>query len=364
MYFSSIRLYNFRNLCDDEISLKGKDIFLVGENAQGKSNFLESLYFCSFASSFRGAKDAGLIRNGEKNCAVSAHLEDSPDKNIQIKIENGKKQILIDEKRCEDRKRLLSVIPSIIFCHEDMEFVRGGQERRRWFFDQNRSLYDGVYLDELRRYKRILKTRNAVLKEIRETGDLSKQEILEILDPQLVECGLNLIKKRNEEISLFSDIFNLYYKEIANIENIYIQYKTSWHDSSIDTVLEHIKQKRDTEIKLSVTLSGPHRDKYIFMRDANEFDTNASTGQRRLLALLLRLAQARRFLSMTGNKPVLLLDDVLLELDGKKREKFLKMLPDYGQAFYTFLPEEPYQNYLKEDTKVFFVNGGKLDSNR
>jgi DNA replication and repair protein RecF len=347
-------------LYNDEILLREKDVFLVGENAQGKSNFLEALYFCSFASSFRGAKDAQLIKNSEKICSVSAVLDDSPDKHIQIKIENGKKQVLIDEKRCEDRKQLLSVIPSIVFCHEDMEFVSGGQERRRWFFDQNRSLYDIVYLEELRRYKKLLRTRNIVLKEIRETGDISKKDILEILNPQIVECGLNLTKKRKEENAQFSDIFKTYYSEIACIENINIQYKSSWPDTDMNTILEYIKQKQEIEIKTSITLSGPHRDKYNFMCGNNEFAETASMGQKRLLALLLRLAQARRFSFMTGKKPVLLLDDVLLELDGKKREKFLSLMPEYSQAFYTFLPEEPYQNYRKDSVQIFFVNNGVL----
>jgi DNA replication and repair protein RecF len=110
-----------------------------------------------------------------------------------------------------------------------------------------------------------------------------------------------------------------------------------------------------------LTLSGPHRDRYLFTRKGLEFSSKASTGQRRLLALLLRSAQAQRFSSLTGRQPVLLLDDVLLELDGEKRRRFLERMPPYDQAFYTFLPGEPYSQYLKPGTVLFHVEKGSLD---
>jgi DNA replication and repair protein RecF len=360
MYFSSIRLYCFRNLCDEEISLRGKDIFLVGENAQGKSNFLESVYFCSFASSFRNAPLVQLVKSGGTECSVAASLLESGGEQLLIKVEGGKKQNFLDGKRCVDRKKLLFVIPSIVFCHEDLSFINGGQERRRWFFDQNKSLYDTVYLDDLRRYKKILKTRNFLLKEIKETNSAKKKEVLDMLDPQLVEYGLQLVRKREEETKWFSPLFQQYFEEISRLPNIGVQYKPDWRETDNNLVLEHVQKKRETEIRFGTTLSGPHRDKYFFKKDNAEFSETASTGQKRLLALLLRVVQAQRFSAITGKKPVLLLDDVLLELDGKKREKFLYFLPEYNQAFYTFLPEEPYKKYHKFDTQIFRVHEGKL----
>jgi DNA replication and repair protein RecF len=121
-----------------------------------------------------------------------------------------------------------------------------------------------------------------------------------------------------------------------------------------------LEEKRDQEKALGLSLSGPHRDRFIFIRKEAEFSAKASTGQRRLLALLLRVAQARRFSLMTGKNPVLLVDDVLLELDPEKRRKFLSLMPEYDQAFYTFLPGEPYEQYRREDTLVYHVAGGVL----
>ena len=139
-----------------------------------------------------------------------------------------------------------------------------------------------------------------------------------------------------------------------------MKYDPSWKESGYDTAAEMLLQRRDRDIAAGISLSGPHRDRYTFVRDGTEFAGKASTGQRRLLALLLRTAQARRFSEMTGRNPVLLLDDVLLEMDGEKRRRFLLNLPDYDQAFFTFLPEEPFQQYRNEDTLVYYVSGGKI----
>jgi DNA replication and repair protein RecF len=241
-----------------------------------------------------------------------------------------------------------------------MDFVSGNPERRRWFFDQNKCLYDLIYLEDLRKYKKILKTRNSVLKECKETRNNEKEGILDTIDIQLAEYGKKLIEKRAEEARCFSRIFQELYETVSGIDGISIKYNSSWKEKTESEVIMLMRQRREQEIFFGSTTSGPHRDRYIFMRDGSVFSDTASTGQRRLLALLLRIAQAQRFCEMTGKNPVLLLDDVLLELDGEKRKKFLSVMPAYEQAFYTFLPEEAYQSYKKDDTLIFDVDDGNF----
>jgi DNA replication and repair protein RecF len=374
MIFSSLRTSGFRNLADAEVFTGGRDVFLIGENGQGKTNFLEALYFCSYASSFRGVRDPDMARKGEKNFSAAVKITEqifpgglfdgeAPEsaalaREVLIKCEKGKKTVLIDGKRVEDRKELISVAPCIVFCHEDMEFVSGSPERRRWFFDQSLSLYDPVYLDDLRRFRRVLKSRNSLLRENslrRFQGSIG--EVLDALDSQMIEYGLKLMEKRESAAVLFSRIFGPLYREVAGIDKIAVQYSPSW--KSPDPA-DALRERRPADLAAGISLCGPHRDRYLFAQDGLEFSTSASTGQRRLLALLLRLAQARRYSDMTGKKPALLLDDVLLEMDGEKRKRFISVLPDYDQAFYTFLPEEPFQHYRKSDTIVYRVNGGAV----
>jgi DNA replication and repair protein RecF len=313
-------------------------------------------------------------------------------KTVLVKYEKSRKSIVLDGKKIEDRKDLLETVPCVVFCHEDMEFVSGSQERRRWFFDQTQSLYDPVYLDDLRKYKRVLKARNALLRDCRlgVSGRSAAEDVLDALDPQLVEYGLRLMEKRRKEAERFSAVFGALYGEVSGIDGVGVAYLSSWKESSRKSLVlpdpsrypsaegylegsdiaGFLAARRDMDISAGLTARGPHRDRYMFVRkgpgDASlardgDFSAAASTGQRRLLALLLRVAQARCFSDMTGKTPVRLLDDVLLELDGDKRRRFLGVMPQYEQAFFTFLPEEPYDKYRKSDTLVYYVNSGVVD---
>jgi DNA replication and repair protein RecF len=349
----ALRTVGFRNLADEEVRTDAGDIFLVGENGQGKTNFLEAVYFCSYGSTFRTSKDADLVRNGEKDCAVIASLSGCGYDRVSARMEGGKKAILLEGKRIEDRKVLLSTVAPIVFCHDDMDFIAGAPERRRWFFDQSLCIYDADYLDELRKYRKILRTRNAVLKE-------GKVSMLEFLDLQLIESGLKLMEKRRTAAGFFSEAFLPLYEAVSGLSGVSVRYGPSWKTEDPEDIAASLREKREAELGLGTSLSGPHRDRYAFVRDGSDFAAKASTGQRRLLALLLRATQALRYRQTTGRKPLLLLDDVLLELDPEKRRRFLSVLPEYEQAFFTFLPEEPYERYRKEGTLVYTVAGGRI----
>jgi DNA replication and repair protein RecF len=369
------------------VDVATRDVFLVGENGQGKTNFLEALYYCAYASSFRGINDNEIAQNGHKDFSAAVTifgvskssaaktlepfpegLEGSDDtKNTQskilIKFERGKKNVFIDGKKIEGRNELLSVVPCIVFCHEVMEFVAGSPERQRWFFDQVLSLYDPVYLDDLRCYRRVLKSRNSVLRDYaRHKLDGSPDTLLDALDQQCTVYGLRLMEKRETAARLFSGIFEKLYREVSGIADVNVQYLPSWKCNDEGGALDLLRKRRAAELAAGISLSGPHRDRYVFACGGADFAATASTGQRRLLALLLRVAQARRFSEMTGRNPILLLDDVLLEMDGEKRRRFIAALPDYDQALYTFLPEEPFQNYRKEDTLVYYVRKGQMEA--
>jgi DNA replication and repair protein RecF len=366
MAFDTLRTAAFRNLMDMEVDIAAQDVFLIGENGQGKTNFLEALYFCSYAASFRGARDSEVALIGKKDFSAEVKLSTALYGRILVKFEREKKTVFLDGKKAEDRKELLEINPCIVFCHEDMDFIAGTPERRRWFFDQNLSLYDPVYLEDLRRYRKALKTRNVLLREaqVKQSRLSSLGGVLDAVDPQLAIYGLRLMEKREESARLFSETFGTLYEAVAGIGGIAVTYTPSWNvkAASTDSLLERLGERREADLSAGSTLSGPHRDRYGFTRLGSDFASRASTGQRRLLALLLRIAQASRFFAMTGRKPVLLLDDVLLELDPEKRRRFLSALPAYDQAFYTFLPEEPYERYGKSGALVYAVRGGRIVS--
>lgn len=363
MPFLSLSLYNFRNLKNDKIDLSYKEVFFVGENGQGKSNLLESLYYSAYGSSFRTHTDGQIIKENEPNFSLRALYTNDKESTQQISIiyEKGKKVIEKNGKKIKDRKELINTIPCVVFCHDDMRFATGEPEFRRFFLDQSLTMYDALYIDDLRNYRKILKTRNLVLKEC-------KYEMLDIYDMQLAQKGIEIQKKRKKAIFQFNEIFGELYENISGIEGVSIAYMPSWKEikqevgsriPGVNDVIQILKDRREQDKIMNTTLSGPHRDKIVFMKNGKLFVPTASTGQCRLISLLLRVSQAVYYTRVTGSKPVLLMDDVMLELDPSKRQKLTAMLPEYDQLFCTFLPGEPYENYRKEHTKVYFIKNGE-----
>ena len=357
----SVSYYNYRNLTNETISLLSKEIFFVGENGQGKSNLLESVYYSAYGSSFRTHADAEIVKKGESSFSVRTMYKDENENtsSILIALENGKKRIEKNGKRVQDRKELINTMPCVLFCHDDLEFVVGEPERRRFFIDQSLSMYDVMYIDVMRRYKRILKSRNLSLKE-------QHYDMLDAYDLQLVQNGVEIERKRRDAIFQFNQIFGKLYEEITGIDGISIKYEPSWKMKeniipSQDEILFLLQEKRDMDRMIGTTMSGPHRDRIRFIRNGENFVPEASTGQRRLIAILLRVAQALFYTQEVGKKPILLMDDVLLELDPDKRQSVTLHLPEYDQLFCTFLPGEPYERYQHSTTKVFEIKEGKWE---
>ncbi|MCI6257797.1 MAG: DNA replication and repair protein RecF [Treponema sp.] len=366
MPFLNLSLYNFRNLKNDTIDLLAKEVYFVGENGQGKSNLLEALYFSAYGNSFRTNSDSEIVRKEESIFKIRAFFKtESITQSISILYENSRKKVEKNGKRISDRKELINTIPCVLFCHDDLSFAVGEPEKRRFFIDQSLSMYDVLYLDFLRRYKKVLKSRNAILKE-------HNYNLLDVYNKQLIENGLMIQKKRKDMIFQFNEIFGKLYEQISGIEGLTINYEPSWkeiednvgsHFPSSQEIFELLKSKEEHDKIMETTLSGPHRDRIRFMKDKKPFIPTASTGQRRLISLLLRTAQAVFYTKMTGKKPVLLMDDVMLELDPEKRKKLTNLLPEYDQMFCTFLPGEPYENYKHSTTKVYFLNKGEWSEN-
>ena len=373
--FLSLQLYNFRNLENSSIDLSAKEVFFVGQNGQGKSNLLEALYFSSYGNSFRTHVESEIVKKNESEMSVRSMFreENGSIHTTALQIKPKSKKIEKDGKFIQDRKELINTMPCVLYNHDDLDFAVGEPERRRFFLDQSLSMYDVMYIDLIRKYKKILKSRNNCLKE-------KNYNLLEVYDTQLVMSGLEIQKKRKDAVFKFNQIFGNIYEEVTGIEGVKIRYNPSWKKESDDDdstfgdlnvpsmekVMEKLFLSREAEKIMCTTMSGPHRDRILFERKSEPFIPTASTGQRRLIALILRTAQAVYYKQVTGKKPVLLMDDVMLELDPEKRRKFTCVLPDYDQLFCTFLPGEPYENYKKQDTKIFKIENGKwkMESNK
>ena len=371
MPFCSLSTVNFRNLANATIDLFAREVFFTGENGQGKSNLLEALYFSSYGASFRTHLDGEMIRKGEGGMSVRTLYKGADDEGHTsfISLEGSRKKMERDGKMIRDRKDLVSAMPCVLYSHDDLDFAKGSPERKRFFVDQTLSMYDVLYIDLMRRYKRILKSRNLCLKE-------HNLPLLDSYDLQLAQNGLEIQKRRKMALFKFREIFSRLYEDVSGLAGVTIRYLPSWKKTladsaeegiatasasnlpSLDDVLARLRDMRLVDEKMGTTMTGPHRDRIEFEKNGVPFIPLASMGQRRLVALVLRTAQAVYFTEETRRKPVLLMDDVLLELDPGKRERMTALLPDYEQLFCTFLPGEPWRNYIRSETKVYEIQAG------
>lgn len=356
MHFLSLTINNFRNISSATINTDAEDIVLQGINGQGKTNLLESIYTLCYGSSFRTTNFKECIEHGCNGFSIKGvFINDYDEKEvIQITYQDGKRKITIDGKEIKDRKELIYLFPCIVFCHEDINFIKGEPEERRRFFDQMMSLYSPVFFDCLRSYKTILAQRNAAIKS-------QQYSLVSLYNERLASFGLEIMRQRTEAVYVFNQIFPKLFSDVSKTDLILeIDYQPSWKDlSDVDEIVSYLEDSIDRDVKMNTTTSGIHRDRFVIKSQYGNFSSIGSTGQLRLCSLIFRIAQARYFTINSGKKPILLIDDVLLELDSEKRALVLEELKDYSQAFYTFLPNERYFNE-KECGLQYLVEGGNF----
>jgi DNA replication and repair protein RecF len=356
MGFLSIGSHHFRNLSAGEVPLEAPEVFLVGENGQGKTNFLEAVYLLAYGSSFRTAADQRLILHDQEEALVRGRFSSAGlDHEAGVRLERrGGKEIRVDGKVVRDRLQLIENIPCILFSHQDLETVTGSPEMRRRFFNQVLGLFDPLFVSLLRAYRRALKSRNLLLRE-------AGHDLLAAAGRSLAELGLRIRERRAQVVEEFNRTLTPLFGRVSSLEEeVRIQYRPCWQGATLEEVERELEQTMAADLRFAATTTGPHRDRFLLLQGNREFAHQASTGQVRLGSLLLRVAQTRFYQLKTGRRAVLLLDDVLLELDSSRRERFLAEIPEYDQAFFTFLPDEQFLGLRRPQTLVYRVQAGEL----
>jgi len=356
MGFEQVRFYQFRNWSDEPVNLgSSREVILTGANGQGKTNFLEGIYLLCYGSSFRTKNEKKLCRHGTQEFSARGHgVFADQHVEVSVKLSSDRKDILVNGEAVRDRKELVRRLPCVAFTHEDYQFVSGGPEFQRYFFDQTLSLFDVLYIDTLRHYRKILKIRNALL--LQRFDPL----VMEVYELQLVSAGMEITRLRREAVAAFNPLFSRLFSEISGLDGeCLLRHQPSWKEEDQTATAHRLRESRDQDTRLGFTGTGPHRDRFAFQWGGRNFADHASTGQVRLLSLLLRIAQATLSLEKTGRRPILLLDDVLLELDGERRRRVLARLPEFEQAFFTFLPEQSLDWSSPSEPLRLRVDGGR-----
>lgn len=355
MYIEKINLKNFRNYNEQEIELNSHINIFYGDNAQGKTNILESIFICGFGKSFRTSKEKEMIKIGSDFLSVSLKYQKS-DRNGKIKILiTNKKQIELNDVKLKKLSELIGNLNLVIFTPDDIQILKNGPAERRRFLDMMIGQLRPNYVYTLNLYLKTLEQRNNYLRQIKE---LNKPEnILEIWDEKLAEYAEIICKYRIEFIKKINEkIKDIHPVVTENKEKLIINYLTECSNKQQYLLL--LKERRKLDIIKGYTTKGIHRDDFKCFINNNEIEVYGSQGQHRTAILSLKLAELYVIYDEIGEYPILLLDDFMSELDEKRRRNFLNYIKD-TQVIITCTDKMEIDDL--NDYKLFNVDCGKIN---
>ena len=320
MYIEKIRLQNFRNYENLEIDLNKNINIIYGENAQGKTNIIESIFLCAFGKSFRTSKEKEMIKFNEEKSLIEAFYQ-KKDRDGKIKIELGnKKQISLNGIKIKKLSELLGNINIVIFTPEDINILRDGPVKRRRFLDMMIGQLRPNYVYNLNMYTKTIEQRNNYLRQIKEEN--KPEEMLEIWDEKLAEYGEKVYIYRKEFIEkLYNKINEIHGNITDNKETLKIEFISNCDNK--EKYLKLLKERRKLDIIKGFTTKGIHRDDFVIYINGKEVNIYGSQGQNRTVVLSLKIAELNVIYEEIGEYPILLLDDFMSELDEVRRKNFL-----------------------------------------
>ena len=357
MKINSLSLRNFRNYESLDISFNPSRNIIVGENAQGKTNLVESVYMCSFARSFRTSNSTDLVMFGKDMCLISADIESSSfDRKIGISVtRQGKKMITKDGKPVSRTAELLNNLVVVIFSPEDLRIIKDSPDKRRNFINKEISQLRPRYFECLKNYNDALKQKNALLK-----NDVIMDEMLDIYDSQIAYNGYELVKYRRNFVDKLSACSSELQSRISQgRETLEITYSESCRADSAEQMMAEFAASREKDRMYRSASIGPHRDDLEFFINGKDARKFGSQGQQRTIALCMKLAEVRIARDVLMENPVLILDDVLSELD-IERQKFLLKEIDDVQLFITSTELGDEMISEMKDASIFNVSCGNI----
>lgn len=355
MIVKSLALMNFRNYERLSIDFDPTTNIIYGDNAQGKTNILEAVCLCGTSRSHRGSRDRDMIRFGEEEAHLRTLVsKSSGDYQIDIHLKkNHSKGIAINRVPIHKASELFGILNIIFFSPEDLSIIKNGPDKRRRFIDVELCQVDRIYLFNLAEYNKALNQRNRLIKDIRYNNSLS--EVLSVWDDKLAEYGSKIIQRREKFIGEIAPVVKRIHKSISGEkEEIELSYEKNVSAADFRKAL---KASFDNDLRLGTTTKGPHRDDLAFTLRSVDLRKFGSQGQQRTAALSLKLSEVEMMEKETGEKPVLLLDDVLSELDSNRQKDLLKSLSD-TQTIITCTGLDDFIKSRYQVNRVFRVNSG------
>ncbi len=357
MIIRSLDLAEFRNYKSLKIEFSSGTNILYGDNAQGKTNILEAIYLSSTTKSHKGSKDKDIINFDSEEAHIRTCIEKKGiDTRIDMHLRKSKtKGIAVNGQKIKKASELLGILNIVFFSPEDLNIIKNGPAERRRFADMELCQLDKFYLYNLDHYNKIVNQRNKLLKEMYENPSL--RETLHIWDMQLVSYGSKIIERRNKFAEELNEIIYDRHKKLSGgKEDILIKYEPDVTEEDFEKML---KENQSRDIAMKQTTTGPHRDDFSFYINNIDVRKFGSQGQQRTTALSLKLSEIDLVKKVTDDKPVLLLDDVLSELDSSRQNDLLDSIGDI-QTIITCTGLDEFVKHQFHINKLFRIENGTV----
>lgn len=367
MVLKQISLRNFRNYKELILELDERVNVFIGNNAQGKTNLLESIYFLIITKSFRNTRNKDLIKIGEKEGEVRGIIKKDNktlSDELKILIKQESKLININNKKLPKISEYISKFNIVSFSPSDLDIIKGFPNIRRKFLNIELSQLKNKYLLTLNEYNYLIKTRNEYLKSINCSN--CNYDYLNVINDQVINKAIIIYQHRNQFINDLNNIINVIYKKIFGNNDIYIKYSPSilidhYTDSEIKKVLtKKFEENIEKEIILGQTLIGPHRDDFSFYISEQEIKSYGSQGQQRVAVLCLKLAVVEIIKKEKKEWPIILLDDVFSELDEKIKNNIIDYAAKGAQIIITTTDVNNIVEKIKDAGTIFYVKNAVI----
>ena len=368
MKITKLNLLNFRNYSNLSIKFNDNINIFVGNNAQGKTNILESLVILSLTKSHRLGVNPNIIMFDKKKAKIKGVVKrDDIITKLEYDQEEEKKQLFINTTKINKISDYISNMTTIIFTPDDLEIIKDSPNIRRNLLNIQLSQISSTYLNTYNQYNKILKTRNEYLKILYSNG-LADKKYLDILTDKLIEKAIVIYKLRNTYLSEINEVISEKYNSINKEGNLEVKYVpnielTDFSEEEIENKLkEVIKKNYNKEIKNGMSLYGPHRDDFEFLLDGNNLKYFGSQGQQKSAVLAFKLSEIGIFEKYTETKPILLLDDIFSEFDVRKRNNLLKFIKNSDiQSILTTTDIRNINKKYIDKAYIFEVINGKVE---
>lgn len=366
MILARLELSNFRNYERQEVSFSEGRNLIIGRNAQGKSNLLEAVYFLSHVRSNRAPRLRDLVMEGKDRASVAgAVIEEGGTLNLKVEFGPAGRSASVNGRRMESAVKAAGLLKCVLFSPDDLYVVKGDPNRRRELLDETVEGLGPIQADTIRQYRHVLRQRNALLKRSEEHGR-GFDAAMEPWTIALARAGAAITVERMAVLEGMKETLSESYKAIAGEDKeLHLEYRGKVDprgcglEDAASLLDEALRKSSREERRARTTLIGPHRDDVEITLGGRGARHAASQGEQRTISFCLRVAQKRYLMRRTGKVPVLLLDDVLSELDARRREKVLETAGAESQAIITAteLPD----GMTNGPGAVFEVSGGEVE---